>query len=108
MTDTGHLVRHTPYRDSDSIADLCRTQSAVDPRDDDTDETRAARFSKRLTDQSYKLRKAALKRPYKTPAKLDHDAIRQMTADGMTPTQIGDRFGVRPGSISRVLRRGGQ
>ncbi len=41
----------------------------------------------------------------KTP--IDHDRVFKMHHDGRTPTEIGACFGVRRGTISRILRREG-
>ena len=42
---------------------------------------------------------------HRPATKINHDDVRRLTKDGMTPRQIGDQFGVRPGTISRILRR---
>ncbi len=86
-------ARHTRYNDKDSIYDLCRTISAgKDPREGDTDATRAARFT-------------VPKRNPKPPTKIDHERVRRMSWDGQTPRQISAEFSVGPGTIRRILAR---
>ncbi len=42
---------------------------------------------------------------YAKKTKIDHDDVFRKHNDGMTPTAIGEHFGVRRGTISRILRR---
>ena len=39
--------------------------------------------------------------------KIDHDDVLRLTKDGLSTRQISDKYGVRPGTISRILRRYG-
>ncbi len=99
-------VRHTRCDDDASVYDLCRTPSAAkDPREDDDDKTRAARFTKRVQDGESKIRLTALRRNPKPPTKIDHESVRRMDWAGLNSRQIGDVWGVRTVTIRRILRR---
>ncbi len=99
-------VRYTQYDDSDSTRDLCRTRSAAkDPAKGDTEETRAARFTKRVQNGEGKLRRTELRRFIKPKTEIDHARVRRMSWAGLTPRQISDELCVRPGTIRRILQR---
>ena len=108
----GPVIHNTlPDDKTATIEELCRPISAdVITRDHHYFGLASAQQSEAGRVGAMTLRMNSAKRGGQTgrskpQIKIDHDDVRQLSKDGKTPREIGDKYGVRSGTISRILRK---
>ncbi len=101
-------VRHTRYDDSDSVYELCRTLSAEkDPCEGDTDEIRAARFTKRVQDGESKALLTAQRGNKKWchhAPKINMVEFSRLHAQGMSVAEMAIALNVSERSVKRAIK----